>query len=732
MGSVVELKKRWVKISVMTTFATLIVFLHISLHNLTRLQTDGDPDRYYHYAISKIYAESGPPKILPQAEDVGWGKAFPEKEFLFHIITGLGYKFGGDPGVDVAVLVVSVATMLSLYLIACTFTTPGIAALSTVLVSAAGVYRFYQRLHMVRPHVLAIFGFTWILYAATTRRPRLLLATCLLFALSYHGLQVPLVVLAMIMIAGFLARQPSTGLVLFGMAGLMMGVLANPYFPYNITVMIQHLQIALGHSQISETHFGRELYPLRSDDYLKNAAMFIALGVVAFGFMMRHLWPPRGIRQGNDKLEAYQFFLIAGVFAAFLLASMKSPRAFEYVAPSALMLMCLLSRQKKLWRWSAAVFLIPACMQLFPFAKKIAVSRSQVAETDESSYKTMHDALSALPPSSLGKKILNCKWDRSPYIFYDRPDLRFTGLLDPTFLLVGNSELHTRLEELNRGDVADPFGLVRDFFKADYVICDLPEVNDLLLRDPNFRLIYPSRRDDLAASWVFEVAREQVPQSVRQFRTYIFRESNDRADWLKEPASNLKFADWPPTDWQDYANKPTFVNLRSLTNINQSDEEQKSQSGQSKNASKSVVSDQTRSSAKIFCAQVEPENAEIRRLAGADVVGVGGGPAVRLWRNGRLILESRKKLEIAHLVNLMVKLEPPLSDRDHLQIVVCSDQEGPVGLALSLWRTQDLRELCTQKLNPAVFAQHTEDRSVASNNSSTNCLGPFAETESLL
>ena len=56
---------------------------------LTR--TDVDPDRSYHYALSRVVAEQGVPRTLPQVTGIGWDKAFFDKEFLWHQLTGLGY-----------------------------------------------------------------------------------------------------------------------------------------------------------------------------------------------------------------------------------------------------------------------------------------------------------------------------------------------------------------------------------------------------------------------------------------------------------------------------------------------------------------------------------------------------------------------------------------------------------------------------------------------------------------
>ena len=62
----------------------------------------GDPDRYYHFALSRDMVASGQVflRSVPQVEDLGWGELFVDKEFLFHQLTALGYRIAGDGGVE--------------------------------------------------------------------------------------------------------------------------------------------------------------------------------------------------------------------------------------------------------------------------------------------------------------------------------------------------------------------------------------------------------------------------------------------------------------------------------------------------------------------------------------------------------------------------------------------------------------------------------------------------------
>ncbi|MGZ3650875.1 MAG: hypothetical protein ACXWSC_06845 [Bdellovibrionota bacterium] len=98
----------------------IAVAVGFALFLKVKLVSDGDPDRYYHIALSKITAESGRPflRSLPQVEDLGWGDYFVDKEFLFHEVTTLGYVIGGERGVEESSFLCSILCLMVFYFFA--------------------------------------------------------------------------------------------------------------------------------------------------------------------------------------------------------------------------------------------------------------------------------------------------------------------------------------------------------------------------------------------------------------------------------------------------------------------------------------------------------------------------------------------------------------------------------------------------------------------------------------
>ena len=99
----------------------------------------------------------------------------------------------------------------------------------------------------VRPHVLAIFCFV-LLNVGILRRSRWITALgAALFVLSYHALYVPVLTLLIVALLAFAgARDDRRGLLALagaGLAGVLVGIVANPYFPGALEMTWIHIRI---------------------------------------------------------------------------------------------------------------------------------------------------------------------------------------------------------------------------------------------------------------------------------------------------------------------------------------------------------------------------------------------------------------------------------------------------------------------------------------------------------
>ena len=116
----------------------------------------GDPDRYFHYSISKMTSEHGLVGELPQVEDLGWDRYFSDKAFLFHVFGAVGLRLGGESGAEFVGYIFGLGSFLVLL-----FESMRLAGVwrSVLLVLSLGLLNpyFSPRMTLFRAHVPAVF-----------------------------------------------------------------------------------------------------------------------------------------------------------------------------------------------------------------------------------------------------------------------------------------------------------------------------------------------------------------------------------------------------------------------------------------------------------------------------------------------------------------------------------------------------------------------------------------------
>ncbi len=475
-------------IAIDAAVAALIVGLFLGLLVASdRVATGSNPDQWFHFAISRM-SQQGLVRTLPQAENLGWGAGFPEKEFLFHRLTALAYRIGGEHAVVLACRAVSVASLVLLYWLARRTAGRVVAAASVAGLVVANPYLLF-RLGMVRPHVLAIFLLLAIA-AALLRRSRLLgFAAGASFALAYHAVYLPAVLaLAFGGVALYRRAAPSepedgafaTSVLL--LVGLACGVVANPYFPANLAMGLEHLGFAFSASaSLPGVHVGAEVLPMAPGKYLR------LFGIALLAAIASVVWLRRDAAGGEQPWNR----AVLTVAALFLVgAGLRSVRATEYGLPLlALAVAAALGDARRSARTRAIAVL---ALLLLPAGPLLAHLSRPPDRRNEQLVKDLFAAIAAIPPGARGAKVFACDWNYGSFLLYARPDLRFVDLLDPRFLLV-NPELFETKRLLDLDESPDPAGTMRAAFDADYALCANPALGQRLERDRRVRLMFAAR-----------------------------------------------------------------------------------------------------------------------------------------------------------------------------------------------------------------------------------------------
>jgi len=437
--------------------AAAMALYYYALYYPPILLGSNDPDRYYHLALSRMMVEQGQLlRVLPQVEDLGWGRYFPDKEFLFHAFSGLGYWLAGPDGTLALVPLSGIAVALCLYWISLRVLSPARAALlvAPVLLTSCA---FLFRLSIMRPHLLAIVFFCLLLAALLRGRPWLAALATAGFALAYHALYIPVIALAVAACVRWDEPARMRRVIAFALCGLVVGVIVNPYFPSTLVMSLEHLKIALGVGLPPGLQSGTELQPISARDFID---WFPLLPLALAGA----LWVRRREAVPGEA-AAFRFLCLLAIVLTAL--AIKSTRATEYAIPTAMLLLGhVLSRLPP--RAAAAALALVLAAQAHAAWVYYVDSFTRPQGGDSAWYLS---AISKLPSEPRGAKVFNCEWATGAYLLLARPDLRFVDLLEPAFLWQVSPQKYVYRQNLEFGTDPQPQRTLREVFHADYVVC---------------------------------------------------------------------------------------------------------------------------------------------------------------------------------------------------------------------------------------------------------------------
>lgn len=659
MGPLTTRSRRALDAAIALAAAALVLgaFWFLRLH--TRGIGEDDPDRYYHLAISRASAASGLPlRSFPQVEDLGWGAAYADKEFLFHVLTTLAYRWGGESAVLTRVEpLLACAFVVALFALVRRHAPAPVAAFSVLFVLASS--RLLVRLSLLRPALLAMVLFVALLWALVERRRWVALVAGALFALAYHALYVPLGVIGLAGAVEWLRGNRSLRVAGLGAIGVALGVVANPYFPSNVVMGVQHIRVALGQDEATLA-YGLELVPVRSDAFVVEFGAYLAL--VAAAVVVAFRARDRGEASAADRPFPTFLFALLGTLG-FLVLLAISPRALEYLAPFAALLLATSWREAASPRLAFALFAAVGAFQVRGLVK--------IARHDTNARPPLFDAAAAAIPIDSKGKVLNCDWWFSPYVLHQHASARVVDVLDPSFLFAAAPRAFDDRRRLCTIGVADPFAIARLEFHADYVATLDKAFIAQLDADPDFARAYPPPQVGSEMT-VFEVRdRRPAPLVLGYELAPVDADGappNDDGAW-----SPVRNGQAESADHED--RRSSFADLYAELD-----------------ARHALAPD-----AKIVCASLRPSASELRRRVGARWLGIGEAGRARIWLNGRAYYETTQAPAKPRVVNRLVPLPTELGPDDRIEAVVCAPAEArALGASLSLWTDEELDRACAR------------------------------------
>ena len=425
-----------------------------------------DNDGFYHLRMAALMRESGwriPFIWLPQS--ILSPEAFYDHHLLYHAYLSL-FAVGSDQFMLIAAKFASIfmpaAAFVAIWWLLRGQRVRGAAlwALGLLAVSEAFLYRMSMPRAQAASLLVLALGLHWLLQ----RRYWPLIPLGFLYVWLYNAFPLLLVVGGVVAVATFMTdnRRIEWRALAFPALGLVLGLIVNPYFPQNITFIVNHLLPKLGESAVS---VGNEWYPYDTWTLIGNSGFALAacvLGALALGW--------RGQRIDRAALAAFGLSLVFG-FMLF-----KARRFVEYFPPFALIFAALtvnplLDRPTRLDRrliplGLVAILIAPLIITLTQ-ARTAMANQTKPAETYAAASYWL--AQHARP----GAKIFQTDWDDFPRLFFYNTASVYTIGLDPTYMQLYDADLYATWVKITQGQVKTTSAAIRSDFGGDYVLTDL-------------------------------------------------------------------------------------------------------------------------------------------------------------------------------------------------------------------------------------------------------------------
>jgi hypothetical protein len=465
-----------------------------------------DNDGFYHIKLAWLMRTEGlkpefpylPLSILNENE-------FYDHHFLFHVAL-IPFTFGDlRTGAKWAAVVFASLAFLAVWYLFHRQRIPyaWLWALGLLGISEAFLFRMsITRAQSLSLGILAL-AYTWLLEGKYKHLA--ILAFIYVWTYDAFPLMIALAVLHFLAVA-LTERRFEFRPLLYTSAGIILGMIINPYFPDNLIFSYHHMLPKL--ADATSVRVGNEWYPYDTKQLLDNslpALAAFASGAFALGLSGR-------------KMDARTAL---GLFISLLFGLMlfQARRFVEYFPPFSLIFAAFawtpLFESQPASRSSLASLRIPnigGLQRYFPVtalslavvvgvASSITPARASI--DGSKSYGLYANASLWLEKNTPARaRVFQTDWDDFPRLFYYNSHNTYLIGLDPTYLQLYDADLYDLWVKITQGDVEHPSQVIATTFDSRYIHTDLNHGDFLQVaaEDPGLKEVY---RDDQAV--IFEV-----------------------------------------------------------------------------------------------------------------------------------------------------------------------------------------------------------------------------------
>ena len=476
-----------------------------------------DNDGFYHMRWSRTLREQFPhlPRFQSLPLTILNEQDYVDHHYLFHVML-MPFTFGED-------------MRLGAKWAAVTFSSLGILSLFGLLVAFDVRHRwlwlapiiassepFLYRMSMTRAPALSLGMIGLGAYLILKRKYAWLALLSFAFVWYYSLFPLIFILAALYAVAVYLAeRRIEWRAPLCSLAGIVAGLVVNPYFPKNLHLLWQHVLMKATSGSGYAVDVGVEWYPYDAWDLLRLSALAFVIfftGLAAFEYR----------RRGRD-LKPLFFLLVSLVL---LLMMFKSRRFVEYWPPLAVVFAAFtisprLAEFDRSWfrpvRERAVASVVAAIVTVVVGAAMILTvaeaRRDMKSEADPYDYKGASEWIATNVPA--GAMIFNTDWDDFPMLYYYNQNNPYIVGLDPSYLYDRDKALWNLYARITLGEEDDPAPLIRERFGAEYVFTDNqhPDFMENATTSGKFEIVYTDAKTTvlrlLTAAEIEKLKQEQ-------------------------------------------------------------------------------------------------------------------------------------------------------------------------------------------------------------------------------
>ncbi len=510
--------------SILAPYGGYFFIFLVALLLFTWLESDAtfaDPDSFYHAKMAALIKEHGVIKDFVWLPFTVLRTNYIDHHLLYHLLLIPFVSFFSPLiGAKIATVFLAVFLTLIFYWLLRRFKIRYSLIYTFILLVTSP---FIFRIGLAKASAPAITAFLLGLYFIFKKKYWPLAGLSFLYVWLHGGFILILIAALFYALAQMINKPPHwrfwrTGLKEYyyplkpffvSLAGVVAGMVINPYFPQNLYFYWLHIfEIGLVNYQYTIA-VGAEWYPYDPLELIGAATFVAVLLLIATILFFIYL--------KKQSSQSWTLFLLT---FALLVLTIKSRRQVEYFIPVALIFSSWIindvlqnfspTKIKLLIKDFFQRRKLPALVLTIYFilTSSFIIGRGLKTVKEQYSQGIAFDRFAALSEWSRknipsAEIIFHSDWDDFPILFYYNDQNYYISGLDPTFMYKYNKELYRQWAAITKGEQREDLdNLIKKDFQASYAIVgkDHPELANNLRATANIIKVYEDRD-----GWIYRI-----------------------------------------------------------------------------------------------------------------------------------------------------------------------------------------------------------------------------------